>query len=686
MPSETETSALATDMSMSSNPHGYGPDESCQNVDEYEREAFIQDNRPPDDTSHDCLSPRKKKFDNMVSAAATRPSETETSALATDMSISPNPYGHRPDDSKQNVGENERETSHGCTSPRILITASTFISSPNIGGEALSVARSNLFPSHIDEQEANAQRKSELEKHRPGSDVLGIAAESAEMEVELKIASPIARNNNKLSNALSLHAKKNKTKLSMEESAQAKKVVVDVKGNAEATQPRRSSRQPQQTDRFTVARWKKKKKGNKNGSQVRKNTADNLAKPTADLVEEKAGPPPVSEKAIAQKDVPNVSQENAGTISINKGDSENASTTENVEDRQGSKDEPKTLRRVQQETNPTPVLDADATEPRRSSRQSKPTERLTVARWKKKKKKKGREVQFDNSANLDKSADHVVEEKANLAHPQEEASAKNCMPDVLEENSESSVVDKTKAPENAFVAQNAEDSQWSSVELKTLRNAQKEINPTSALYWQEVATRVGRKSSSECQKKWQSMVSTPIVRRRTKKKDATLSSKNTHHHLAMLHATLSTIDEEDDIFDSSPYREADLGDNNGNCATKFSKFGNSSGLSPCVNQNTSPNSQREEVSAMKLRRKGYITYIENLRKDISRIEKKRHHQKTDNLSSICTHIYADSRNGESQLSGKLLPDGTVKINERRESFELEEDDIWGDEEEEDQEE
>ncbi|KAL7532175.1 hypothetical protein ACHAXR_005386 [Thalassiosira sp. AJA248-18] len=219
----------------------------------------------------------------------------------------------------------------------------------------------------------------------------------------------------------------------------------------------------------------------------------------------------------------------------------------------------------------------------------------------------------------------------------------------------------------------SEGCQWSDEELRTLRNALKEINPTSTLYWQEVAIQVGTKTSSECQIKWQSMVATPKVRKATKKKDANQPSKSDQNH------SKSEEEDEDDLFNSSPYREADLDAAHNMIATKFN---NLPGLSPCIKQNINSKFQQEESSALKFRRKGYNTYIETLRKDINRVEKKKKTLVPNHILNN-THIHADSGDGENQMTGKLLPDGTIKINMQEESCDMEDmDDIWGGEEDE----
>ena len=77
---------------------------------------------------------------------------------------------------------------------------------------------------------------------------------------------------------------------------------------------------------------------------------------------------------------------------------------------------------------------------------------------------------------------------------------------------------------------------------------------------------------------------------------------------------------------------------------------------------------------------GVLAYLDNLRKDINRAEKKKKASKPNHSLSDRAHISVGIDIGGSQISGKLQPDGTVKINMLDESSES--DDIWADDDEE----
>merc|ERR1712194_280201 len=173
--------------------------------------------------------------------------------------------------------------------------------------------------------------------------------------------------------------------------------------------------------------------------------------------------------------------------------------------------------------------------PRRSSRQSRPTDRLTVTRWKKKK---------------DKTHINLNEEEAEplplieVGIDQKEASYRP-----TEYVESSSTDDRNSGTENI------EHCKWSGDELKRLHSAQIEINPTSTFDWQEVAARIETKTFYECQNKWQSMVDTPKGQKATRNNDADQTRGE-------LDEPLLDDDEKDDLRESSPYREADHEDEN----------------------------------------------------------------------------------------------------------------------------
>ena len=302
---------------------------------------------------------------------------------------------------------------------------------------------------------------------------------------------------------------------------------------------------------------------------------------------------------------------------------------------------------------------------RRSSRESTQTDRLTVA-WNEnvssRKFRFGGDIEVDESMDdpFDDSAGHLLQlnslsscdkvesKKSNLKTPAKDSRAqRNLLPKYYNEN-------------------NTHHSNWSDEEITMLRNAQKNVNPTSVTFWDDVSDLVEERSGSECRDKWFSFVCTPKSRSRPDTKAEVCDDVSTDE------------DEEDDLFNSTPLRDTVTEIQNGIFAKKFDEESlcTSLGLSPCVQQHSTLNSQLDEISARK-QRTGYKTYIDNLRKDLNRVDKypkKNLYKASNNSIKSCHNVCVDSEEGENKISGKLLPDGTVKLDMCEDS---DEDDIYG---------
>ncbi|KAL7465028.1 hypothetical protein ACHAXS_007842 [Conticribra weissflogii] len=206
-------------------------------------------------------------------------------------------------------------------------------------------------------------------------------------------------------------------------------------------------------------------------------------------------------------------------------------------------------------------------------------------------------------------------------------------------------------------------SQWSNEEISSLRRAQNSVNPISAMFWEDVADLVAGRTSKECRDKWFSLTGTPSVRSKLQSRKTISNTVN----------DVSSDDDEDDLFNSTPFRTTYANTQNGNLAQKLREggFDLSFGLSPCTRQHSTLDSQPADASARK-QRTGYTTYINNLRRDLSALEKlpkkSFEHQPSTRREDV---IRINSKNG----SGQLLEDGTVKIS--MEEDESEEDDIYG---------
>lgn len=299
----------------------------------------------------------------------------------------------------------------------------------------------------------------------------------------------------------------------------------------------------------------------------------------------------------------------------------------------------------------------EAVEPtRRSTRAAKPTDRLTVASWNR--KSSSRKNAGDTAEETD---DDVLE-----SPPASEGGNKP-------EQSEPQVVDPNPIKQ---------DGEWSNDDIASLRSAIKEMNPTSATYWEDVSSAVGTKSAYDCRQKWFSLVATPRVKRANSKKESKSELNAIDCKLAGNESSDDESDDDDDLFDATPFRGGSVEnqEENGGKRSIFDKSKFSFGMSPCVLQQRIEKSGQNEVSNVKNRRKGYNTYIENLRRDLNRKGQKPKSNKPVQLNkklATDSRIFVDeSEHG--RVTGQLLPDGTVQINLQDESQDEEEDDMWAD--------
>ncbi|EJK53476.1 hypothetical protein THAOC_27090 [Thalassiosira oceanica] len=360
-----------------------------------------------------------------------------------------------------------------------------------------------------------------------------------------------------------------------------KQAPIEDNGNAAQLAVRRSTRESKQTDRLTVSSWRGKKKA----------TSDGQDSPRSD-----EGVACAVESSFEQpvfKDAP--SEE------LNQ-----ANSSENSNDGAGM---------------------------RRSARESKQTDRLTVT-WKKcnvtsrsdRSKSAGDGVENDNVENDDGKTPEVPKEKTaklevkGLPSPKRE-------PDV-------------PSPPTSDDSADA----WSADEMRRLRTAQKEVDPTSILYWHEVARIVGNtKSPSECQRKWQCTIATPKPRRRELPDQSVAHSENDD---------AADGDDEDDLFNSTPMRIVCEED-------RFTNF--NIGEGGCQ---FSPLKQDALSDVQKPLRKGYNKYISNLKRDI---KKKGTRPTGPKTNATASKVWAEPRRWELSCS--------FSVGEDEDSCD---DDIWDD--------
>eukprot|EP00804_Cyclotella_cryptica_P024145 CCRYP_015569-RA/>CCRYP_015569-RA protein AED:0.29 eAED:0.29 QI:0/-1/0/1/-1/1/1/0/978 len=305
---------------------------------------------------------------------------------------------------------------------------------------------------------------------------------------------------------------------------------------------------------------------------------------------------------------------------------------------------------------------------RRSARESKPTDRFTVDTWNDNDHEVGaRKVRFTNN-----DADDLSPEKlngANNCNPTSPLIKKNeCVikHEMCAENQDPSALSSEQDMTTTHSRScSSSDGQWSSEEVSMLRKAQNNIDPTISSYWEEVACLLGGKSASECREKWFSLVATPKGRPQKDAMKDQLPRGSSNSKIV----NNTSFDEEDDLFQSTPWRGALLDLQNDTLAKKLSQtstFGTSFGLSPCIQSAAVTNSflQHQDTSALKDRRKGYKTYIDNLRKDLNPSNK--------NAKKGAIHKHVDSQRSvplENGVWGVLRVDGSVQISMQEESEE-----------------
>jgi hypothetical protein len=315
---------------------------------------------------------------------------------------------------------------------------------------------------------------------------------------------------------------------------------------------------------------------------------------------------------------------------------------------------------------------------RRSARESKPTDRFTVDTWHDNDREVAdRKVRFTNHNADDLSPDELTGEDDSdptysLTERDESATIHE-----LDKHDPSPLQTRQDIGASPALPCSSNDGQWSSEEVSMLRNAQNSIDPTISSYWEEVSGLLGGKSASECREKWFSLVATPKGRpQKGNKKDHLLCSSSNSKRVN----DESLFEEEDDLFQSTPWRGTILDVQNDSLAKKISQsstFRTSFGLSPCLQSTTVTKSflSHQDESALKDRRKGYKTYIDNLRKDLNSLQK--------NSKKRTTHKTANGQSSvhlECGVWGKLSTDGSVHISTKEES-EDELDDYFDEEEE-----
>eukprot|EP00985_Skeletonema_marinoi_P012091 scaffold5771_cov184-Skeletonema_marinoi.AAC.2 len=261
---------------------------------------------------------------------------------------------------------------------------------------------------------------------------------------------------------------------------------------------------------------------------------------------------------------------------------------------------------------------------------------------------------------------------------------------------------------------------WTQQEITSLRKAYQQSNPTSPTLWQDISTAMNsnKRSASECQRKWFSLVATPKKRVGRRKNGRVVNDVKKNKYGEEEDGS----EEEDDLFDSTPLKcavqeiENDLllfqhhrrttaasakqeelleQDNNdttfhspNKIMTKMmikSPLSKRPRMFSPKNKNSNNGGMKNDgiLSPLINRRKGYNTYVNNLRREIGRAQKARRGDDDEKMSgdenigrcgnnsgrggrgkgggSIANKsstIRIKEGNGKSQLSAELVVDGS----------------------------
>jgi hypothetical protein len=215
---------------------------------------------------------------------------------------------------------------------------------------------------------------------------------------------------------------------------------------------------------------------------------------------------------------------------------------------------------------------------------------------------------------------------------------------------------------------------WTSLQIAALRDAYATADPRSDCFWQEVSNHVDGKDSEECGKKWFALVQTPAAKQKGEKK---AGAKNVR---AKPDAYFSP--DEDDIFNATPMRPRFVQEDEEDDLFAVD-FG-----SPIVGKGSSPANglvdsdiHDEDMQIPVIPRAGYKSYIQNMRRDVSKAEKENRKKKKRGLAKDVgpRTLIQTVDHGDLEINGRLSPGGTLRL--RTMDWNEEEDDFFDSDEE-----
>jgi len=199
------------------------------------------------------------------------------------------------------------------------------------------------------------------------------------------------------------------------------------------------------------------------------------------------------------------------------------------------------------------------------------------------------------------------------------------------------------------------DQAWHYTLLDHLKRAHGDVDPMSSVFWQDVASRVEGKSAEECRDKWFSMVGTP-QKKSVRKVDNNIGGEP------------NTDDVEDDIFNSTPVREANNVTYSLPSSPKSTRSQTLTRLldifsSPIVYKRKEENKENHiaDYSSPLFFRPQYKTYLREVRAGINDKTRNFKSKRANGPKKKNKHLTVSIEDGEIHMGGVLSPGGTLLI-------------------------
>jgi len=220
--------------------------------------------------------------------------------------------------------------------------------------------------------------------------------------------------------------------------------------------------------------------------------------------------------------------------------------------------------------------------------------------------------------------------------------------------------------QNVLDPDSVSEDGWSNLQLSQLKEAHVATDPTSVTFWNDVAARVNDKLPIECRDKWFSLVATPRPRGAAKSKHTSITKQPEFDD--------DVVMDEDDLFNATPMRASGLLDDQHHEKDQYLYLGSAiryrANEMPATNQEDDLYSGYKPILANQ-RRVGYKSYINALKRDISRPTKKGK-KKAAGLPLKERQLTETFYDGDADLNARLSPGGTLKVKD----FGCGESDIW----------